>query len=77
MWRACCLLFFTSVVCASGCGDDEPLLFIELRTDLVPGVEFVSVQTSVAEPDRTATVAAGVSQDYLSGERVAELSTLR
>ncbi len=57
-----------------GCGEDAPVLFIELRSDLVPGVEFVSVRTALEEPARTTTAAAGIAQDYVAGERVAELA---
>jgi hypothetical protein len=76
--RALCtaLLLAASV---TGCdGDDSLSLLAELRTDYVPGIEFVTVQTMLSASDDR--VLATVHEDFapgrdgLAGLRIAELS---
>lgn len=61
-------------VLAAGCGGG-PTLAVDLRTDWVPGIEFAGVRVELegAEP---ADVLAFPSDDYLRGQRVAELRDL-
>lgn len=62
----------------AGCDSGLPSLFIDLRTDLVPGVEVTSVRTYV-ELDRTIVAMAVddlTSGDLVSGARIAEFDDL-
>ena len=59
-----------------GC-EASPSLFVDVKTDFVPGEEFVRVRTVVFHPgddrvDREQEVAAAPSQDFLRGYRAAE-----
>jgi len=62
-----------AAVMAAGCSDEQHDVLVELRTDLVPGVEFVAVRTSMDEPVRLDDRSAVFGDDYLTGQRVAEL----
>lgn len=66
----------TASLIAAGCGGGGGHeLSVELRTDLVPGVEFASVRTTLAgEDDTSRGVARG--QDFVRGVRVAEYDGL-
>ncbi len=61
-----------------GCATPWATLAVDLRTDLRPGADVVTVRTSVVQGADThrRTVAALVGQDFLRGVRVAELSHL-
>jgi len=56
------------------CGDERAELLVDLRTDLVPGVEFLAVTTTVDSERDEATAVGDVS--YVEGRRVATFSTL-
>ena len=70
----------------TGCDDARPTLLVDLKTDLLPGRQFFGVRTTVRQPDPTHPddpSSLGVidrfatqSEDYLAGQRVAELSDL-
>jgi hypothetical protein len=56
---------------ASACSGDELSLFVDLRTDLTPGVEFTFVDVSLdGSPPMSTPVAEG--QDFVAGRRIAE-----
>jgi len=62
-----------------GCVDDELVLVVDLRTDLVPGVEFQRVRTIVETGDDSGTfvdVAAMTGAAFITGQRIAELTEL-
>jgi hypothetical protein len=60
-----------------GCGGAEAVnLFVELRTDLVPGVEFVAVRTTLESEGRSEMQPVFRGPPYLEAQRVAELSML-
>lgn len=64
------------LVFAAACGPDGTVdLWIDLRTDFVPGVEFTAVRVELSEDGRSEEHLAGAG-DYLSGQRVAELQGL-
>ncbi len=67
-------LFFVA-----GCGQD-PLLLIDLKTDIVPGAEFDRVRVDVIEAAGAGATfrehPVSVGEDYLNGARVAELEGL-
>lgn len=48
----------------AGCGDGSTLLLVDLRTDLVPGVESDEVRTTVLAADREVVAPADASTDY-------------
>ena len=60
---------------ALACGSDGPSLAVDLRTDLVPLVEFDAIQVFV-DDTRRAEPAPRSRADYVAGERVANLSGL-
>jgi hypothetical protein len=77
----CATVLSVVVAVAAGCGDDDASVFVELRTDFVPGVEFVEVRTTLGggpsdpvEAERRTTAARG--DDYLAAVRVAEVDGL-
>jgi len=61
-----------------GCSDDGLELFVEVRTDVLPGVEFETVETivTVGDVSRTVTTRAVRADDYVAGVRVAEVGGL-
>ena len=64
---------------AAGCGTDTvAVLAVDVKTDLVPGVEFETIDWSVRPPSDALPVADEFSvldtHNFISGERVAELS---
>src|SRR5262245_7662316 len=61
-------------VVASCGGPSSVELLVDVQTDLVPGVEFASVQVQTGE--RLASVAAALGDDYAMGVRVAEIDGL-
>jgi len=58
----------------TACESDGASVVVDLRTDLVPGVEFVSVRTTLDSPVRVDDRSAVMSDDFVAGERVAELT---
>lgn len=54
-----------------GCASDGVRLSVDLRTDYAPGVEFDRVEVDIGGESETALV--GERQDFLHGERVADL----
>ncbi|MBW2465452.1 MAG: hypothetical protein JRH11_27640, partial [Deltaproteobacteria bacterium] len=67
-------LFFALFLLTS-CAGDGIRLTVELRTDFVPGVEFVSVETTVDDGPPQATPATG-RYDFIEGVRIAEYEGL-
>jgi hypothetical protein len=65
------VLFALCVACSSG---DETVLVVDVRTDLVPMLEFQSVRVVI--DDRTAAFSVGAADDFVAGRRVAELTGL-
>lgn len=66
-------------VALTSCDDGPTLLIVDLRTDLVPGVELDAVRTEVLSGDaagRRVDHAVDAEADYLDGVRVAELTDL-
>lgn len=63
------------VTVAAGCGDDGIELSVELRSDFLPGREFVAVEVSVDDGVPQATPATSLD-DFVSGKRVGEFSGL-
>ncbi len=65
---------FIAVFSAAGCGPSVGEALVDVRTDLVPGVEFDAIVTRIGERE----VRAGVidSEDYGAGVRVAEIRDL-
>ncbi|MCA9604097.1 MAG: hypothetical protein KC619_00760 [Myxococcales bacterium] len=65
-----------------GCSASGFEMIVDLRSDLRPGYDFVVVRTSILEaPDPSVeglrrTLAAATTDDYVTGERVAELPEL-
>ena len=61
-----------------GCSSSGSELIVDVRTDWLPGVEFVAVRTSGLDgsPIRD-RVEVTTSDDYLAGERVAEIANLQ
>ncbi len=82
------LVFVAILALGPACADDVPvpdanlILLVELKTDLVPGVEFAAVRTQLFDPgDRTEEltrrqVDVTLGRDLTSGLRVAELGDL-
>ena len=67
----CALLF------AGACTTDGGIvLSVEVKTDLVPGIEFSAVQALLVDPARTAETPALRGDDYLDGRRVADFDAL-
>lgn len=67
------------------CSDDAGTLVVEVRTGLVPGPEFASVETDILESAaatsgaaalRQATAVASFGERYVAGKRVAEFSNV-
>jgi hypothetical protein len=71
-------LVLSCLLASAGCGgDDDLLLVVDLRTELVPGVDFQRVRTEVQRPGASDVVAefdvpADPDADYAAGARVAE-----
>lgn len=59
----------------SSCAPSEADLFVDLRTDFVPGVEFLSVRTTV-DGDAAVTSESVLGEDFVGGSRVAELGVV-
>ncbi len=57
----------------AACSGDGAIVVLDLRTDIVPNVEFAAVETILTEPRDVQQVAALVGQDFVRGERIAEL----
>ena len=77
-------LLLLLLLAASGCDSGDALeLGVDVKTDFVPGVEFVGVRvelrrrpTSGGAPDRTATALASRGEAWAVGRRVAEATGL-
>jgi len=70
-----------SVALLVGCGGDELLLNVDVKTDFAPGLEFTQVRTELRRDGdevggvtmtQSAVAGAAIGQDFLSGRRVAE-----
>jgi len=59
---------------ALACSPEGLELAVDLRTDVVPGVEFTGVRTTIDEETIDHVVVAG--EDYVTGERIAEVTDL-
>jgi len=68
---ASALVMATALV-ASGCSSSEVDVFADLRTDLVPGVDFTTTRV-IADGRPGIDRAVNPSGDYLAGERIADL----
>ena len=75
--------FFGALLFSLSCGADNPTLQVDLRTDFVPGVEFVEIRTELSLLPRTAgaqdlvdrvTVNVTDEDDARDGLRIAELT---
>lgn len=72
----------TFALALTGCTSSGFELIVDLRTDLRPGYDFAVVRTSVVEAPGPSvegerrTLAAATTDDYVTGERVAELREL-
>jgi len=70
-------LVFALTLCfaLAGCTDDTALLYVDLQTDLVPGVEFTFVETRVEPfgggPAQTTIFGVSADQDFVDVQRVA------
>jgi hypothetical protein len=76
-FRAAALAAVSCLACASG----ESALLVDVRTDLVPGIEFARVRTAYfsgngMEPMREVTQTIDASDDFVDAHRVAELGDL-
>jgi len=64
----------------AGCTDDGALLYVDLQTDLVPGVEFTFVETRVEPlgggPAQTTSFGASLDQDFVDVQRVATFGSI-
>ena len=62
------------------CGGDKLELNLDMRTDYLPGRQFVGVQVELRSDDntvlRSATVVATSGQDFLGGRRLADFDSL-
>ncbi len=71
-------ILLTTLLAFCGCTDGSALLLVNVRTSLVPGVDFERVTTFI-HPSGSDEVVAHVDQpadplrDYVSGDRVAEI----
>src|SRR5687768_14616772 len=73
--RRCRLAAVLCLAWSAGCTPDDHEIIANVRTDLVPGVEFVGVRTSVDTADGTRTVdrLASRGEPFIDGVRVAEV----
>jgi hypothetical protein len=62
------------LLCA--CTSEESSLLVDLKTDLVPGVEFSAVRTVIEGRPAPVEVAAFMSDDFIAGRRVAEIDDI-
>jgi hypothetical protein len=65
-----------SLLVLSACDASASTLYVDVRSDLVPGVEFTRVDVFI-DPSQIRTFAAAQGQDFVRGERVAELTRER
>lgn len=72
--RAPLTLTLLLLTATSACDGEGRRVAIDLRTDVLPGLEFVAVRVAVG--NQTFDVPAYSNQDWLSGQRVVELSGL-
>jgi len=79
VWRRAVLSCFALWV---GCSSPSHGLVVDLRTDLRPGYDFVSVRTTLVEATdraaegRQASLAVAIDDDFTEGRRIAELDGL-
>lgn len=66
-----------SLVLLAACDPSTLALQVDLRTDLLPGLEFASVEVQLLEPADTQTMPADGSADYTASVRVASFDDLR
>jgi hypothetical protein len=70
---------FLAIACIAllGCSDHTDL-FVELRTDFSPAVEFVSVETVLEQGGRERTISSdvAVTRDALAGIRIADFDSV-
>jgi len=78
----CLVLALVSSSLSAACDDDAATLFVDLKTDFVPGVEFQRVRTTLLEGIGPGPMgsrfeeAASTATDYLEGSRIAEIEGL-
>ncbi len=73
----CRFAFCLSVVGLGGCHDEELLLAVDLRTDLIPNEEFVSVRTLIDGRAHPVDLERLDGLNFLEGARIAELDGLQ
>ncbi len=61
---------------AMACDAPAYSIFVDLRTDLLPGVEIVGAQTTLREPNRTQSAVLTATDDLFAGLRIAELTSV-
>jgi len=69
-------LLILIVLALGGCESEPVELFVDLRTDLVPGPEFVGVRATLIDVGTTEEALAQTDGDYLEGVRIAEFGNL-
>lgn len=57
----------------AGCGEDGHRLIVQARTDLTPGVDFVTVRVSLDDPPVSEVIPAVIGQDFITPARITEL----
>ena len=69
------LLVTVALAVGPACGGDDGALLVDLRTELVPGVDFAEVETRIGTRAPVLTTATA-GQSFAAGRRVAEASDL-
>jgi hypothetical protein len=70
------LLFALSLLTIASCSKGGRAISVDLRTDLVPGVEFGSVVTKIDDAQTVNHGASELPSQYIAGTRVADFSEL-
>ena len=71
------LLLFLLPAAAAGCNDDTRTLIVEVRTDLTPGVEFVTVRAALSAPGTSDIIIPAVlGENFTAAVRLAEFDGL-
>ncbi len=74
-----CIVLAAAVSLLAGCDGDPSVLAVDVRTDLVPGVEFTRVRSALDSGGPgmiTMDAASAIDQDFVAGQRVAEYEAL-
>lgn len=79
VWVHRALAMWAMLIGVAACDDAGVELIVDLKTDLVPGLEFARVRTEyvvAAGTPREATIAVLGDEDFIEGQRVAEFRDL-